>query len=163
MCGVRNEALQKKLLTEADLTIKRAQEIAQSMESADLNSKDLKGDVSARDHSDSIHHAPASPASSSQIAGQGKKFQTCHRCGRRRDAKSCKFKDATCYKCGKQGHIRPACRSGSPSSAVRGGRKNNGRPYQSRQRSGSNKWLEADEEDKDALPLLYWRVMFHSH
>ena len=42
VCGVRSEALQKKLLTEAELTIKRAQEIAQSMESADLSSKDLK-------------------------------------------------------------------------------------------------------------------------
>ena len=82
MCGVRNEALQKKLLTEADLTIKRAQEIAHRMESADLNYKDLKGDASARDHSDSIHHAPTSPASLSQNVGQGKKFQPCHRCGR---------------------------------------------------------------------------------
>ena len=45
VCGVRSEALQKKLLTEAELTIKRAQEIAQSMESADRNSKDLKGDA----------------------------------------------------------------------------------------------------------------------
>ena len=44
VCGVRNEALQRKLLTESDLTIKRAQELAQSMESADLNAKDLKGD-----------------------------------------------------------------------------------------------------------------------
>lgn len=154
VCGVRNDALQRKLLTEADLTIKRAQEIAQSMESADLNSKDLKGDASARDYSDSIHHAPTSPASPSLNAGQGKKFQPCHRCGRRHDARTCKFKDATCHKCGKQGHIRPACRSGSPPSADRGGRKNNGRPYQRRQRSGSNKWLEADEEDKDALPLF---------
>ena len=39
VCGVRNEALQRKLLTESDLTIKRAQELAQSMESADLNAK----------------------------------------------------------------------------------------------------------------------------
>ena len=44
VCGVRNEALQRKLLTESDLTIKRAQELAQSMESADLNANDLKGD-----------------------------------------------------------------------------------------------------------------------
>ena len=39
VCGVRNEALQRKLLTESDLTIKQAQELAQSMESADLNAK----------------------------------------------------------------------------------------------------------------------------
>ena len=38
VCGVRNEALQKKLLTEADLTIKRAQENTQIMQSADQQS-----------------------------------------------------------------------------------------------------------------------------
>jgi hypothetical protein len=47
VCGVRSEAIQKKLLVEADLSIKRAQEIAQGMELADKNSKDLKGAVEA--------------------------------------------------------------------------------------------------------------------
>ena len=79
---VRNEALQKKLLTEADVMIKRAQDITQSMELADLNSRDLKGDASASDHFDSIYHVPTFPASPSQNTGLGKKFQPCHRCGR---------------------------------------------------------------------------------
>ena len=34
VCGVRSEAIQNKLLTEANLTMKRAQEVAQSIESA---------------------------------------------------------------------------------------------------------------------------------
>ena len=37
VCGVRSRAIQKRLLAEADLTIKTAQEIAQGMESADNN------------------------------------------------------------------------------------------------------------------------------
>ena len=40
MCGVRSEAIQKRLITEADLTIKRAQEIAQGMEAADKDARD---------------------------------------------------------------------------------------------------------------------------
>ena len=47
VCGVRSEAIQKKLLTESDLTIKKAQDIVQSIESADLSAKDLKGDSPA--------------------------------------------------------------------------------------------------------------------
>ena len=154
VCGVRSEGLQKKLLTEADLTIKRAQEITQSMESADLNSKDLKGDASARDTADSIHHSTSIPAVPPRNAGRGKKFQPWHRCGRRHDAKTCKFKDATCHRCGKQGHIRLACRHRSPPPVDGGGKKDNDRLYRGKRAGGTNKWLEADDEDKDALPLF---------
>ena len=51
VCGVRSEAIQKKLLTEANLTMKRAQEVAQSIESSDKSARDLKfggSDSSAR-------------------------------------------------------------------------------------------------------------------
>ena len=117
MCGVRSEALQKNLLTEADLTIKRAQEIAQSMESADGNSKNLKGDA-VRDTTDFIQHSTTSSSDSPpHNAGRGKKFQPCYHCGRRHDAKTCKFRDATCHRCGKQGHIGPVCRTTNPPTA----------------------------------------------
>ena len=74
VCGGRNKALQKKMLTEADLTIKRAQVIAQSEESADLNSKDLKDDATPRD---AIRHITSSSSSSTYNAGQGKEFRPC--------------------------------------------------------------------------------------
>ena len=149
VCGVRSEALQKKLLTEAELTIKRAQEIAQSMESADLSSKDLKGDASTRDVTDPIHHATSSAFPHN--AGRGKKFQPCYHCGRRHDPKTCKFKEATCHGCGKQGHIRPVCRTTGPPTAD-GGRKK--KPDQRKRRGGASKWLDIDEEDKDVLSLF---------
>ena len=101
VCGVRNEALPRKLLTESDLTMKRAQELAQSMESADLNAKDLKGDGVA-----TTSRAPefVNQATSFSVS---KKFGPCHRCGRRHDARTCKFKGATCHRCG---HIAPVCK-----------------------------------------------------
>ena len=43
MCGVRSEAIQKRLLAEAGLTSARAREIAEGMETADKDAKDLKG------------------------------------------------------------------------------------------------------------------------
>ena len=100
VCGVRSEGLQKKLITEA-------QEIGQSMESTDLNAKDLKGDAVR----DSIHHCstPAASNSPSQNAGPRKKFHPCHRCSRQHDVNTCKFRNTTCHRCGKTGHIGPVC------------------------------------------------------
>ena len=43
VCGLRNEGIQCRLLAEAELTLKRAVEIAIGMEAAERNAKDLKG------------------------------------------------------------------------------------------------------------------------
>ena len=40
-CGLRNESIQKKLLSEDNLTLTRAMELAQGMEAADKNAKSL--------------------------------------------------------------------------------------------------------------------------
>lgn len=85
VCGVRSEAIQKKLLTEAELTIARAQEIAQGMESADKNAKDLKSSPEATIRAtENVNLATASSK---------EKLRPCYRCGRWHDAKQCKFKD----------------------------------------------------------------------
>ena len=43
VCGLRSEGTQKRLLAEADLTLAKALEIAQSMEAANRNTQRLKG------------------------------------------------------------------------------------------------------------------------
>ena len=43
VCGLRSKSTQKRLLSEADLTLARAVEIAQSMEAAHKNAQALKG------------------------------------------------------------------------------------------------------------------------
>ena len=42
VCGLRSEGIQKRLLAEAELTLTKALEIAQSMEAADRNTQHLK-------------------------------------------------------------------------------------------------------------------------
>ena len=91
VCGLRNEAIQRKLLSEANLTLKRALELAQGMEAAERTAKSMKGRETA------VNHLAAKP---------------CYRCGKTsHDHKECKFRDADCHNCGKRGHIASVCRS----------------------------------------------------
>ena len=102
VCGLRYESVQKRLLSEPDLTFKRALEIAQSLEAADKNAKALKGTESAVKKLFS-----AQKRGESTISPQR---DLCYRCGRtNHDARNCCFADASCHNCGKKGHIAPAC------------------------------------------------------
>lgn len=94
VCGLWNEPIQKRLLTEKDLTNARAIEIAQGMEAADQRTKEMHG---------------ASP-SVLQV-----REKACYRCGKVHEGK-CRFLTATCHKCGKVGHIASVCRSKKPGS-----------------------------------------------
>ena len=90
VCGISNHTIQKSLLSEKDLTFKKAFDIAQSYESAANNLSTLQ----ETDNYQDVHQVRASS-------------QPCYHCGHsghRPD--QCKFKTATCYYCGKTGHIR---------------------------------------------------------
>ena len=98
VCGLRHDAIQRRLLSESDLTYKKALEISRGMEAADKDTKSFK-------------------TTDPMIKKIGSRFQNaagrnCYRCGRsNHTAATCKFKDAKCLKCGKQGHIAPACQT----------------------------------------------------
>ena len=112
VCGLRNEPMVKRLLTEADLTFKRAVEIAQGMEAAAENARKLQSPTSSstNDHTQS---APSGQRDVCKIytSGQTDTTRRCYRCGQvNHEAKQCPFKTAQCHNCGKLGHIRRACR-----------------------------------------------------
>ena len=118
VCGMRNAATQKRLLSKADLTLERALEIAQSEEAAESNSLDLKsGDVA-------VHDVES-------------KQKECYRCGRRNHSpRECRFRDAECHRCGKLGHISRMCRrKPGPSKS-----KEKKRIFRGRR----TKWVQAD-------------------
>ena len=93
VCGLRSESIQKKLLTEADLTLTKAINLSVGMEAADKNAKSLKGPDVA-------------------VNRVTLKQKACYRCGRTsHDQSECKFREAECHNCGKRGHIAPVCRS----------------------------------------------------
>ena len=114
---LRREAIQRRLLSEADLKYNKAIDVAKAMEAADKNTKAFKGP--AQITINKFH---------SHVSSKGGENSVCYRCGRpKHNADDCKFKHSECHQCGKKGHIAPACRSSlqhqppRPHSHTRGG------------------------------------------
>ena len=103
VCGVRSEATQKRLLTEASLTFARAVEIARSMESATENVRQLQSPIRAAASQEQEVHK-VSPEG-------GRDLSSCYRCGKSNHKSSqCPCRTLRCHQCGKLGHIRSVCR-----------------------------------------------------
>lgn len=143
VCGLKSEATQKRLLTESDLTIARAVEIAQNMEAAHNNAQAMKTftpvvsevvPVEQPETQDTLTVQPGRPQSDRNMSVQGANvIRVCYRCGSGTHSSfDCSHKDSTCHKCGKLGHLARVCRSGG-----RGRR--GSRPYQPR---GRQSWVD---------------------
>ena len=91
VCGVGDKQMQKRLLSEDDLTFDRAQKLCLSMEAA------------ARDAGVLAGSSPASAVaehSESAVNTAEVRLQNCSRCGRRHGGR-CRHAETSCYKCGK--------------------------------------------------------------
>ena len=83
------------------MTLKKAEEIALGEELAAKHVVDNQSDTT--------------PSSVNQVDG----FEDCcpesecYRCGEKHEASACRFKEAQCFKCGRQGHLAKVCRSNS--------------------------------------------------
>ena len=99
VCGLLEEAIQRRLLAEADLTLTKALSLAQSMEIAQ---KDLKEIHPTRAEVKTLQESAHYVSSRRQL--------NCHRClGAGHSPGACRFKSAKCNKCHKTGHITKAC------------------------------------------------------
>ena len=111
--GVNHEKIQRRLLSEAQLTFKKAYEISSAMEAAAQHMQDLQMKTG--------NPSPAQvnyvrPAYSKQSRGSGESKPSsspadeCHRCGKLHNPEHCRFKTAKCHYCKKVGHIKSMCR-----------------------------------------------------
>ena len=101
VCGLGSETMQKRLLTESDLTFAKAVEVAHSMEVAAKNARKLQDAGLSQLQKDICKVTPYAPGVTNE----------CYRCGKPdHRAAQCPFRGAKCHNCGKQGHIRRMCR-----------------------------------------------------
>ena len=104
VCGIADGRLQRRLLAEPELTLKKAVELAQAQETADQGGQHLQ---QKQPQSGQMNNLTKSLRPALQH-GQ----TTCYRCrGTNHLATECRFKDAICRNCSKKGHIARACRS----------------------------------------------------
>ena len=130
VCGINNSTIQNRLLAEPKLDFKKAMSLAQGLELAAQNAKELK---SSGIPQEAVVHKVTSLGKADGVV--------CHRCGEKgHKAPTCRFKNATCHKCGKIGHIKKVCRS-------KGKKGPPGRKYPSRpvHRLEEDQWGKAEE------------------
>ena len=109
--------MQKRLLTEPNLNIARALELARSIEEAASETKGFKDPSSIAGASGKVLNvggaaaAVSSGRNSSGTSPSGGSHR--HRCGRYdHEGRTCKYRQAKCHLYGKIGHISPVCRRG---------------------------------------------------
>ena len=110
--GLSNTETQRVLLTEADLTFKRAVDIASAREAAQLDAEAMKqpnvmhdGDKTQR-RCKNAGNAAAKPLS---LSGGAKPKTKCSGCGQFHWRSACPYKETVCHACGKKGHLKKCC------------------------------------------------------
>lgn len=115
VCGVNEDHIQRRLLAEPILDLKRALGIAHGMETAAKDVRDLKGEMTSKNQ-----------PMNKLYGGHSDKHKECYRCGgTTHDHTKCRFKTETCHKCGKVGHIAKVCRSSKTNSTEKGRQRTN--------------------------------------
>ena len=109
VCGIRDDVLQRSLLSVAKLTFDKACELALLHESAEENSKVLSVPTVVH-HNKCQAPAIAEPRRGDSDTQDHPKIPYYHY-ERQHTTNNCRFKESLCNFCGKKGHIQRVCRS----------------------------------------------------
>ena len=109
VCGLRSEAMHKRLLSMKDLMFQEALDTAQAIETADKSTKTLQGPEPA-----SVNQfkfcTRSNPVKKHSTEQKQSTAVPCYRYGKLNHASSnCRFIDATCHHCQKKGHNASVC------------------------------------------------------
>ena len=98
VCGISDGTLQRRLLAEPDLTLKKALQLAQAQETAEMGAQQLQ---QQRPQTSSLHkigqtkgRKPNNPRSERQP-----RERLCYRCGEHHSYTTRRFKDTVCHMC----------------------------------------------------------------
>lgn len=145
--GVNNEKIQRRLLSEGELTFKKAFEIALSLETTAQHMADLQSTPSTS----AMASASVKKVSSSKKQPPKSESDQCYRCGKDHHPSKCRFKDATCHYCKKKGHIVANCQKKARKSSEKFSN-----PTSSQQGKQKVHVLDTEEpdEEQDIYPLF---------
>ena len=113
VCGLKNEGIQRKLLTDSSdkaMTFAQGKAKAQSMEAAQRHVNEFNRDTSV-----SVNRLFDSKGqyvrrdSGKQIVNSAEQRPKCTRCLGKHSRESCRFKSYKCNKCQEKGHLARAC------------------------------------------------------
>ena len=107
VCGINDDAMQKRLLSERGLDYAKAVETAMNMETAARSVKELKGKPEMYTNTTStVHKMSPNPSQGEGVAS--KAVPICFRCGiRGHTVFKCRIeKSVVCHHCGKRGHMQ---------------------------------------------------------
>ena len=154
ICGINNKQMQCRLLAEKKTDFESLLEIAQLMESAARDAKDLA--------SAGVEKAVVKEEADIKKISKGKKPQpqnnsrwdptvhSCYRCGGKHSPHKCRFAEAVCHFCHKRGHIAKVCRL-----------KQKGTNERSQQTSQHTNTVEENETQSEEVYDLYTVTKSH--
>ena len=125
VCGLRSEAIRRRLLTEEDLTLEKAYSTAHGMEAAQLRAGELRPSPPELQSEGSVQFVPTTgrkPASatSTSVSTRRTANTACWHCGKTNHSPdSCFFRRQKCRACGKHGHIARMCKRSETASPRR--------------------------------------------
>ncbi|XP_048247554.1 uncharacterized protein K02A2.6-like [Haliotis rufescens] len=150
VCGINNDAIQRRLLAEKALDYNKAFTLAQSMELAAKNEEDIKVGAS------SVSAATGGNMHKMSSSQHAPVYPPCDRCGlRNHKSPDCHFRTSKCYNCGKIGHIGKVCRQSQNSKGSRCGRgsyrsRGQGRSRGQHKRSATNQVTPDNYDDVES-------------
>ena len=104
VCGLRSESIQRKLLSQQELSLTQAIDMVKGMEAVARDTNELQGQTL---NNQAIHLSAAT-----KKGGSNPQDKPCYRCGKKNHLpQQCHFKEAVCHKCNKKGHISKVCES----------------------------------------------------
>ena len=120
VCGINEDNIQHRLLSEAKLTYNQALKMAHSMEAAVKSAKDIQSATSNQEEENGAQLAPDTDEQVHQLQSDAnrKGRDLCYRCGGASHIPSqCHFIGKHCFNCGKLGHTARVCHSKKQNSA----------------------------------------------